>query len=104
MTKEEKNIAIAEFMGAKYCNDDPKNFPNGYYVSDLPEMIPYWFVFDCDWNWLMKAWYKFRDLNLEDKLYSDNRQNIAHKMSFKTISEAFEALYEGIYWYNSTRK
>ena len=56
---------------------------------------------DRDWNWLMKAWKKFREYNLYDYEYMRHESIIATKITFGTISEAFEALYEGVNWYTN---
>lgn len=54
-----------------------------------------------DWNWLMKAWERFRGYKLYDHDYMRHKHIIANYISFGTISEAFEALYEGIHWYTN---
>lgn len=68
----------------------------------LPEQLTY----HTSWEKLMPVWYKFKDLNIEDR-----RKNIVFERFYLRIkdailhqgcSEACKLLAEGIRWYNST--
>jgi hypothetical protein len=63
--------------------------------------------FDTDYNWLMKAWVKFMETNvdLEHFLRKDALcEGLTYWIANGTISEAFEKLYEAINWLNSLKK
>lgn len=55
----EGNILIAEFLGSKYIDDAPEDYPNGYYYQpedleeDCPTGDPEEWVFNSSWDWLM---------------------------------------------------
>lgn len=62
MTHEEiieGNRLIAEFLGSKFINDAPEDYPNGYYYQpeeiegDCPTGIPEDWGFESSWDWLM---------------------------------------------------
>jgi len=62
-----------------------------------------------DWNWLMKAWEKFRDIEVEGTEHKypivgfgeTHFEYVSRNITEGSITEAFEALYEGIDWYNN---
>jgi len=130
MTNTEKNVEIldkrkvlAEFMGVRYYNDEKvmKVFDNDYHDG---------IAYHCEWHpncelsetnilvWdycpdksycqLMPIWVKFRDLdNLnasDEHTYLRHCDNVSHSITRGTISEAFEALYEAILWFNNLNK
>lgn len=112
MTNEEKNIVIAEFIGYQKKSYELWTLPEHFESIEGLEYSEEWhrkFVFDCDWNWLMKAWGKFRDLEGECIEHEYPTQGfgethfeyIARTIAQGTIIESFEALYEGINWYTN---
>ncbi len=106
----EMNILMAEFMGAKFTNDDPENFPNGYYYhEDLPELLPSHFAFHESYDWLMPVWVKFRDLkipltcgNIFD--FKVHKKIISESIINCKISEAHKHLHDAIVWWNTIKK
>lgn len=112
MTIEDKNIVIAEFMGMSQTKvkivelninstiwELPTEDQNFSFLSRHEHLL-----FDTDYNWLMKAWVKFRDLNLYNYDYMQLKNTFLNILAFRTISEAFEALYEAVNWLNSLKK
>lgn len=53
------NKKCAEFIGAYFCDDDKKEFPNGYWlIDDYYRELPLYlnqFKFHSDWNWIMEV-------------------------------------------------
>lgn len=96
MTTQEKNEVIFSFMkgGQKYLGLDVWAYIN-----------PMELKFESDYNWLMAAWKKFRDLKFEnDKCifhHSIKMGPIRLSICNDSITEAFECLVSGIHWYNS---
>lgn len=72
---------VGKFMGKKF--KDPLNY-----------------LYDKDWNWLMKACKKFDKLNLLDKDYETLCDEIDNAVSCYEIKPAFKNLVKGIRWYN----
>jgi hypothetical protein len=107
------NETIAEFMGAKFINDAPDEFPNGYYYWENGD----WesideFKYDSDWQDLMPVWYKFNSLykgintqELQDT-YKEYREEIGNTILHKgpTPSEACRLLAEAIRWYKTIKQ
>lgn len=91
--RDKKNIVIACFLGG---SDSYGKSYSTYNLYDAQKLR-----FHYDWNWLMKAWERFRSYKLYDHEYMKHKHIIANHISFGTISEAFEALYEGVNWYNN---
>lgn len=60
--------------------------------------------FDTDYNQLIPAWVKFRELVIDRSDYFDylnHKVQIRSAITERPITEAFAALVEGIEWYNS---
>lgn len=53
---------------------------------------------------LMPVWVKFRDLNLENMVYSKLRGDLIFSISCKPIKETHRLIYEAITWYNQLNK
>lgn len=108
---------------AKFCEIDAHKFsfkadPDKYLVVlgkeediDWSEGLIYYKP-NKDWDWLMKAWERFRDLPIKKSIghkyknsdfewHLKHRTQISYSICFETIAEAFESLYEGINWYNN---
>lgn len=55
----ESNKLIAEFLGSKFINDAPEDYPNGYYYQpkgveyDCPTGESDEWCFNSSWDWLM---------------------------------------------------
>lgn len=103
MTKEERlsgNRIIGEFVGKSFQMSHITDYKG---VSDdaLPAM-----KYHSNWQWLIPAWYKFRDLKFEDAKsqfeHSDFKQNIAYCICYRDIQSAFQSIVSAIQWYNST--
>ena len=57
-------------------------------------------AYDKDWNELMSAWAKFRELDLPGKEYRDYFNDIGYAILKCLIEKAFIKLAEAIRWYN----
>lgn len=62
------NELIAQFMGYKFINDAPKDFPRGYYYTEEPEAD--WITaesmrYDESWDWLMPVVEKIQSENID---------------------------------------
>ena len=73
---------VGKFMGKKF--KDPMNY-----------------MYDKDWNWLMKACKKFDRLNLLDKEYELLCDEIDNAVSCYELKPAFKNLVKAIRWYNN---
>lgn len=101
-TLDDKLRTVAVFMGYK--------FENGLTLAPFGDQmvcvtnVP---SYHTSYNRLMKAWQKFRDLELvpgHKVEYYNRRNNLAQAIPFVSIGEAFDALHEAIQWYNSLNK
>lgn len=109
MTTEDKNIVIAEFLGIDVHKLSFLKDPTYVRVILGKEEDFDWdsihdFDPHRDYNWLMKAWVKLRDMKLYDFEFNRHRHLIETCICKHTISEAFDALYEAINWLNSLKK
>lgn len=114
MTNTEKNVEIGLFLGGKLSESKERIFlweDEVMYFAIQRDILEsrYRLKFDTDWNWFMKAWEKFRDLEIDSTPHNVNyhyvtRINLGSKILHGTISEAFEALYEGVNWYQNFNK
>lgn len=86
-----KNEIVARFCRVK----------NMYFENGLS------FNASTDYNDLMKAWIKFRDLEFDDKeknmRHDEFCDRIGNDIVFYSITEAFDELVKGIEWYNSLK-
>lgn len=62
--------------------------------------------YHTSWDWLHPAWEKFRDLKTGKPEMHEFKycQPIAKLITHGTIQQAFEALVEGINWYNTIKE
>jgi len=112
MTIEDKNIVIAEFLGIDVHKLSFLKDPTYVRVILGKEEDFDWdsihdFDPHRDYNWLMKAWVKFKETNvdLDNFLRKDALcEGLTYWIANGTILEAFEKLYEAINWYNSLKK
>jgi len=69
------SASIAEFLGSKFINDAPEDYPNGYYYQpegieeDCPTGDPDEWRFNSSWDWLMPVYRKIRDIINERSKY-----------------------------------
>lgn len=104
MTKKDrlaKNRLIAEFASKGFSMShisDYKNTPD--------EAIPL-MKYHSDWNWLMTAWVKFRDLKLKGGInrnkHRDLKTIISNAICYGGKEVAFVNLINGIEWYNTIK-
>src|SRR5690606_36071729 len=65
---------IAEFLGSKFINDAPEDYPNGYYYQpegveyDCPTGEPDEWSFNSSWDWLMPVVDKIESLGFWTKI------------------------------------
>lgn len=112
MKIEDKNIAIAAFLGIDVHKLSFLKDPNYVRVILGKEEDLDWdsiqdFDPHTDYNWLMKAWVKFRDMEIDYKHFLSKDalcEGLTYWIANGTILEAFEKLYEAINWYNSLKK
>lgn len=83
----------------------------GWYYVNVDENK--WFEEDDldyhkDWNKLMEAWYRFRDLRFKETrdelMHSDFKTIIGHRIAYNGIKEAYNNLVKAINWYNSAKQ
>lgn len=96
LTLQQKNEVLAEFMGYRSVNQFNTLFDvNGYYY-ELYDM-----QFHTSYDWLMPVWRKFRGLEgLPNQTHSNVIRTIITEGS---MSQFFEAMVNGILWYNSLK-
>lgn len=119
MTQSEINEGskvIAEFMGMYDYSNDNEFFTEGrYFCYAEKEMNPgsgYFDMQNCfntSYDWLMKAWVKFRDLDITNPFNDFIKHKslcgqIGQTILYSEITEAFSKLVEAINWYNSTKE
>ncbi len=93
----EKNIAIQKFVD-----------PNYFKITECEgECLSY----DKEWNWIMDAWSKFKELKFEGDTANPNyweagiwNEKIGAYILSVNLQGAFEQLYNGIEWHNSLNK
>lgn len=128
---EQQNKLIAEFMGWDVIRvgyygqawgeeDDETEWQNenrewldkmgiesiGRYMVKVKEND--WFLFDdakyhSSWDWLIPAWYKFRDLTFKDRKneipHSHHCQSISRAICYEDIGSAYSRLSAAIEWH-----
>ena len=61
-----------------------------------------------NWNWIMAAWSKFRDLKFSDetpmKLHINYVARLSQDIAYGTIQEFHHNICNAIQWYNSIKK
>ena len=113
MTEEEileGNKLIAEFLGSKWINDAPEDYPNGYYYQpenieeDVPTGLPEEWSFNSSWDWLIPCidkiyespwYYKWEDTSgqFEKEIF----------INTKFIEITWDQVVEFIRWYNTQK-
>lgn len=117
---------IAEFLGSKFINDAPEDYPNGYYYQpegiedDCPTGIPEDWCFESSWDWLMPVVEKIeKEFTVKIIRYSDELSNVCeiettdneplqityifgYDYDGKTkMSVVFDAVVDFIKWWNA---
>lgn len=112
------NELIAEFMGMEFINDDPKNFPKGYWRD---EENSDWITVDDmryneSWDWLMSVVEKIGGISiinqvsvstLKTRIWFSVSSNISYIQSLEgdlMISKCYNTVVEFIKWYNEHGK
>jgi len=129
MTKQEileGNKLIGEFLGMEFVNDDPENYPNGYYrgsneaCDGISMHIKDWW-FHLSWDWIMGVVDKIETIethkypegfqvriqgldvvvidNLNLEWITDNTPQLSTK-----IECVYQNVIDFIKWYNDGRK
>lgn len=66
--------------------------------------IKLWPQYHKDWNRLMEAWIRFRDLRFPEVKHQfehgEFKDLISHSICYSTIEETYRILVNGINWYN----
>jgi len=103
---EETNKLIAIFMGAKYCNDDTKEFPKGYYMHDKFDGLESKdLCFHSSWDWLIPVINKIYSIN-DYYIYKHKTSGQFENEVFintKFIEVTYESVVEFIQWYNDDK-
>lgn len=96
MTHEEiieGNRLIAEFLGSKFINDAPEDYPNGYYYQpeemegDCPTGIPEDWCFESSWDWLMPVVEQIESLNYSVEIFKSASYDEPDKIWHRCIIE-----------------
>lgn len=103
----ENNILIGIFDGASYVNDDPENYPNGYYIGELAEMLPEDWQYHKSYDWLLPVVEKIESLGYpveitlnKCKIYIDTFYLMQSVGFPDKISAVYSQVVEFIKWYN----
>jgi len=96
------NSIIAEFIDLKVhvngmCDDPTKGVPSPSFSLQ----------FHSNYQWLMIAWVKFRDLKFKlgkhEFEHSEHRSLTGNYLAFHSIEKTWASLVRGIEWYNQTK-
>lgn len=102
-TVQEQNKIIAEWMGAVYDGRKYWRYPNGKLIIHSNEYRSE-MKYHSSWDWLMPAWYKFRDLAFTDRKneipHSHHCQSISRAICYEDIGSAYSRLSNAVEWYN----
>ena len=102
------NRIIAEFMGARFYNDDMEAYPNGYYLSDYPCSQIKDMEFHKSWDWLIPVCKKWSDLEFDgkDQTWEFDHYNelLAINVLSYEIEHAFNQLVSNIEYYNQIKE
>jgi hypothetical protein len=114
---------IAEFLGSKFINDAPEDYPNGYYYQpegiecDCPTGEPDEWCFNSSWDWLMPVVEKIEiECKCDVNIYGhynwvtpfrctilDNRnKEIVYQSNDSKIQCVYDAVIEFIKWWNAS--
>lgn len=102
MTIQEQNRVICVFMGGYRYSGVVWFYvgPDGF-EHETGDFLKY----HSDWNWLMPAWVKFRNLNLDSKEYSEWCSSLGwYLYSSDEPSRFCERVAYAIQWYNTLKK
>lgn len=115
---------IAEFLGSKFINDAPEDYPNGYYYKpegveyDCPIGVPDEWCFNSSWDWLMPVVEKNEieckyDVNIHGHhnwvtpfrcIIIDNRnEEIVYQSNDSKIQCVYDAIIEFIKFWNVSK-
>ena len=113
---------ISEFLGSKFINDAPEDYPNGYYYqpegieNDCPTGLPEDWCFDSSWDWLMPVVGKIElDCKYDVHIYAHHNWKEANRCSIVDwknneivqtsndlkIKCVYDAVVEFIKWWNA---
>lgn len=107
---------IAEFLGSKFINDAPEDYPNGYYYQpegveyDCPTGEPDDWCFNSSWDWLMPAYRKIRNIINERSKYDKHTRTNYDLLEFDVqmaicevnIEKAFDSTVKFIECWNAS--
>lgn len=100
-------IVVAEFMGVEHKPDPFVKSKDLYWHYNELHLMSKVLLFDTSWDWLMPSCKKFDELYIGKEApigYIDHCEKIDNAVSCYEIEWAFEALVEGIKWYNTQPK
>lgn len=101
------NKLIGIFLGMKYINDAPEDFPNGYYIptnsddTDIPLLVEDWY-FHSSWDWLKPVIDKIANL-YEEGIQQPNGTIYTFTI-FAHIDSTWLSVIDFIKWYNTQKK
>lgn len=108
---------IAEFLGSKYINDAPDDYPDGYYYQpedlddECPTGDPNEWCFSISWDWLIPVYRKILDIINDRSKYDKDmistyeRLKLDIQMSICNvdIEKAFDSIVKFINCWNSNQ-
>jgi hypothetical protein len=80
----EGNKLIGVFDGATFVNDAPEEYPNGYYIGELDEMLPENWNYHVSWDWLMPVIEKICKTEI---IEAEHRQDTYYIRTFGMLNE-----------------
>jgi hypothetical protein len=108
---EQKIIVVMGFMGWEIKNESGEIYfitPDGMQLVQKEDILETYPIYR-DWGLIHSEWEKFRELtrNLSQSNIVDSyeyRENIGNAISYGTKLQAFNALHDGIKWFNELNK
>jgi len=100
---------IAEFLGSKYINDAPEDYPNGYYYQpadvedECPTGNPEEWSFNSSWDWLMPVVEKIELKGYDSRICGNNSDGgflcdfVDFENTEKGIGISFETKIEAVF-------
>lgn len=99
ITIEQQNAEIARFEGRLFYG----RYTIDSYGPDTHNAYPE-MKYHSSWDWLMPAWYKFRDIKFHngrlEKEHSDWKSPIDNAICYQGIESAHLLLFHAIKWLN----